>query len=91
LTWAITLPERNSTQPLTRSIPYTGMKNQPPFNLTPDTVIYFTRTSESRMLPLIAELLIDRVSMDLNGTDLQCLPSNDLDPQVTFTIHVLEG
>jgi hypothetical protein len=67
------------------------MKNQPPFNLTPDTVLRFTRISESRTLPLIAELLIDRVSANLNGTDVQCLPSNDSDPQTTFAIHVLGG
>jgi hypothetical protein len=92
LKWAITLPERNSTQSLMRYVPYdSGMKNQRSFNLTCDTAIHFTRTSESRTLPLIAELLIDRVITDLNGTDVQCLPSNDSDPQITFTIHVLEG
>jgi hypothetical protein len=74
-----------------RNIPLTGMKDQPPFNLTPDTTFHFTRISEAGVLPLIAELLIDRVSMDLNGTDVLCLPSNDSDPQITFAIHVSGG
>jgi hypothetical protein len=75
-----------------RNVPYdSGMKNQRSFNLTSDTAIHFTRTSESRMLPLIAELLIDRVSTDLNGTDVRCIPSNDSDPQTIFAIHILGG
>jgi hypothetical protein len=91
LEWNVTLPERNSTQPLRRSVPWTGMKNQTPFNLTPDTAFRFTRISEAGVLPLIAELLIDRVSTDLNGTDVQCIPLNVSDPQTTFAIHVLGG
>jgi hypothetical protein len=91
LEWAIALPQSNSTQPLTRNVPYSGIKNQRPFNLTPDTAIRFTRTSESGMLPLIAELLIDRVSTDLNGTDVQCIPLNVSDPQTIFAIHILGG
>jgi hypothetical protein len=59
---------------------------------TADTVaIHFIRISEAGMLPLIAELLIDRVSTNLNGTDVLCLPSNDSDRQTTFAIHVLGG
>jgi hypothetical protein len=91
LTWAITLPEINSTEPLMRNIPWTGMKNQIPFSLTPVTTFRFTRISEAEMLPLIAELLIDRVNTDLNETDVQCLPSNDSDPQTTLAINVLGG
>ena len=90
LEWAIALPEWNSTQTL-RNIPSNGMKNQPSFNLTPDTAFHFNRASEEWMLPLVAELLIDRVSTNLNGTNVLCLPSNDSDPQITFPIHVLGG
>jgi hypothetical protein len=80
-----------------RSIPYYDTGSiQPSFMITlmytaNIVSFYFTRTSEAGVLPLIAELLIDRVNTDLNGTDVQCLPSNDLDFQVTFAIHVLGG
>lgn len=94
LQWAIFLPEGNITRSL-RNIPYAG-SIQSLINLTlndtADTVTFhFTRTSETGMLPLIAELLIDRVSTNLNGTNILCLPLNDSDPQITFAIHVLGG
>jgi hypothetical protein len=77
LKWAITIPQSNSTQSLMTNVPYTGL-NQSSINLMlndiADTVpFHFTRISESGMLPVIAELLVDRVSTDLNGTDVQCL------------------
>ena len=92
LKWAISLPEEN----ITRNIPYNGPGVIQPLNLTlndtADTVAFhFARTSETQILPLIAELLIDRVSISLNGTNVLCLPSNDSDPQITFAIHVLGG
>jgi hypothetical protein len=99
LKWNITLPQSNSTQnlirPIARSVPYTGL-NQSSINLmlndTADTVAFhFTRISEAGMLPLIAEVLIGRVSTNLNGTDVQCLPLNVSDPQTTFAIHILGG
>ena len=95
LKWTIFLPEGNITQSL-RSIPYEGPGFIRPLNLTlndtADTVAFhFTRTSEKDILPLIAELLIDRVSTNLNGTNILCSPSNDSEPQITFPIHVLGG
>ena len=95
LKWAIFLPEGNITQSL-RNIPYVGPGFIQPLNLTlndaTDTVAFhFTRTSEAETFPLIVELLIDRISTNLNGTNVLCLPSNDSDPQITFPIHVLGG
>ena len=92
LKWAISLPKGNITS--LRSIPYSGFIG--PLNLTlndaADTVVFhFTRTSEEWMLPLIVELLIDRVSTNLNETNVLCLPFNDSEPQITFRIHVLGG
>jgi hypothetical protein len=91
LKWNITLPQSNITQSLTRNVPYNGIYYHSSFNLTPDTAFRFTRISEAGVLPLIAELLIDRVSTILNGTDVQCLPLNNSDPQTTFAIHILGG
>ena len=93
LKWTIFLPEENNT-PNVRNIPYVGPGFIQPLNLTlnDDTVtLHFTRTSERDILPLIAELLIDRVSTNLNGTNVLCSTSNDSDPQITFPIHVLGG
>ena len=92
LEWAIALPQRSITQTLRKNIPYTGMESLPSINETfngTDTVVFhFTRTSEAKTLPLITELLIDRVNPNLNGTDIHCSPSNDSDPQITFIIHI---
>ena len=76
LEWAIALPQRNITQTLRKNIPYSGMKSQPSinetFNGTDIVVFHFTRTSEAKILPLVAELLIDRVNPNLNRTDIHC-------------------
>ena len=93
LKWNISLPEGKNIS--LRGIPFAGF-NQSLINLTlndtADTVAFhFTRTSEAETLPLIAELLIDRVSTNLNGSNVLCLPLNHSDPQITFAIHVLGG
>ena len=91
--WAISLPEENIKS--LRNIPYSGFNQSLinlPLNDTADTVAFhFNRTSEAETLPLIVELLIDRISTSLNGSNVLCSPSNDSDPQITFPIHVLGG
>ena len=98
LTWVIpqTWNTTIAAQPLTKNIPYTGMRNLSSIRIndTKSNVVafHFTRTSEERSLPLIAELIIDRVSISLNGTDVHCLPAvNDSDHPYTFSIQVLGG
>ena len=90
LRWTIILHGENITY--SRSIPFMGNSILLPITDEASAVTFnFMRTSESGTLPLIAELLIDTVNTNTNGTRIHCSPSNESDPQVTFIIHVLEG
>ena len=87
LRWTIILHGGNVTY--SRSIPFMGNSILLPIS---DAVMFnFTRTSESGTLPLITELLIGRVNTNIHGTRIHCSPSNESDPQVTFSINVLGG
>ena len=94
LKWTISLPEGNITHNL-RSIPYNVPGFIKPLNLTlNDDIVafHFTRTSEAETLPLIVELLIDRISTSLNGSNVLCSPGPSNDSElITFPIHVLGG
>ena len=90
LRWTIILPEGNITH--SRLVPFVGNSILQSISGEVVAVTFnFTRTSESGTLPLIAKLLIDRVSTNIHGTKIHCSPSNVSDPQVTFAINVLGG
>ena len=90
LTWTVVvlLTRGNITE--TRSVPFMGISLSPFVNN--GVRFNFIRTSNAGTLPLISELLIDRVNININGTEIQCSPVNDeLDHQMTFIIHVKGG
>ena len=91
LRWTITLPESNTTY--TRNVPFTGDGPLPSImhSAVDSTVVFnFSRISEPDTYPLIAELLIDNINTDLNGTEINC---SVLSTSVTHTtvVNVIEG
>ena len=84
LRWAITIPERNVTH--SRLVPYTGSRVLTPIRETLNhnvTVTFrFTRTSEDGTLPLISQLVLERATNHLHGTEIHCSSSE------TFLVHV---
>ena len=90
LRWSIVLPEQNNTE--SRFIAFMGNSILASFSIEGTGLIFnFTRTSEAYSLPLRSELLIDGVTVDINGTEIHCSPLNISDPNTTFIVHVLGG
>ena len=93
LRWTITIPVGNITH--SRLVPFTGSRVLTSINETfNDTTLItfkFIRTSEAGSLPLIAQLQINGVNTHIHQTLINCIPSSDLDPLVTFLVYVLTG
>ena len=84
LRWSITIPERNITR--SRLVPNIGSKDLTPIKETLNhsvTVTFrFTRTSEDGALPLVSQLLLERATNHLQGTEIRCSSSEN------FLLHV---
>ena len=83
LRWAITIQEWNITR--SRLVPNTGNRVLTPIRetLTHNVTVtfMFTRTSEDGTLPLISQLVIERATNHLHGTEIHCSSSE------TFLVH----
>ena len=90
LRWTVILPQSNSAY--SRSVPITGSGVLEPFSFNAMTVIAFSRISEADSHPFIAKLYIDRVTNDLNQTEIHCLTvSGSAETIQMSVIHVLGG
>ena len=91
LQWIVIFPKTNIVY--TRNVPFTGDGLLPSImhSATDSTVVFnFSRISEPNTYPLIAELSIDSIYTDLNGTEINC---SVLGTSVTHTtvVHVIGG
>ena len=92
LEWNIHLPSGNTTL-IKRNVPIVGSSPLQPF-IHPTTqgitVFNFSRTSDENTHPLVTELLISGVNIEINGTEISCSKA-DLSDRHTTTIYVING
>ena len=85
--WTFLGSNRDTALPYVRYVSFDGQNQLPPVhfqaaNNTIEYVFSFSRTSEPRTLPLVTELLIDRIELDLNGTEINCTAISNSDTRL---------
>ena len=87
-TWNVHIPHHN------KSYSYTGLRDPISYEIEPMVSLSFDRISESEVLPLISQLSINNVSVNLNRTRINCTErtsDNMLLSNMQITIHIINS
>ena len=94
LRWDIDIPLPPNSAKYDRNVPITGdgMLTPIPHPISNGTVNFnFFRISEANTHPLISELMIDRVTVELNGTEINCSTSVPVDEVIMTAVLLVLG
>ena len=69
-TWNVHIPHHNKSY--SKFYSYTGLRDPISYEIEPMVTLSFDRISESGVLPLISQLSINNVSVNLNRTRINC-------------------
>ena len=75
LTWNVYIPHYNKTYSKSYSI--SGVRDPVSYEIEPIITLFLNRISEQEVLPLISQLSINNVSVNLNGTRINCTERSD--------------
>ena len=90
LKWAVYVPYHNKTY--SKLYSKNGLRDTTSHVIEPMVTLIFDRTSESGSLPLVSQLYINNVPVNLNGTRINCTERNqDINNIVQTIIQIINS
>jgi hypothetical protein len=87
LEWDVYVPYRNKTY--SKLYSNDGVRNPVEFEIESMVTLSFDRISESGSLPLVSQLSINNVSVNLNKTRINCTERNNDTIIIQTVIHII--
>ena len=89
--WNVYIPYQNKTY--CKLFSKDGVRDPKTVEIEYIVVLSFNRTSESGDLPLVSQLAINNVSVNLNGTRINCTARNDENNNLIIqtVIHIIKS
>jgi hypothetical protein len=90
LEWGVYVPYRNMIY--SKLFSNDGVRDPKEFEIESMITLSFNRTSDPGSLPLVSQMLINNVSVNLNETRINCTESsNDYDIIIQTVIHIINS